>query len=267
MESTLSEQAYRWLRNMIARGDLSPGTRLVSRKLAEQMGVSFTPAREAINRLAGEGMVEYVRGGGAFVRKVDRRELDQLYDLREAIEPFAAAEAARNISRHELDELQSLCDDWRRVAHKLRDSGQTSATPAQAERFVDIDERFHCVVVEASRNPWLCKIVSDIRFLAMVFGPRRSKPGLLTLAATAATLREHVRILRALRKSDSEAARALVLDSIRAGRKHMATFYAGQNGDSHAGEMTYGLPGAEGPMGPFEPDGIGQDLSSPASSL
>ena len=91
---------------MLTRGDLAPGTRLVNRSLAKELGISFTPLREAINQLASEGLVEYVPGGGAFVRRLDRHQLAQLYDLREALEPFAAAEAAKHITEHELEELR-----------------------------------------------------------------------------------------------------------------------------------------------------------------
>ena len=71
MEQTLAEKSYDYIREKLSRGELPPGKRLVNRTLADEIGVSVIPVREAIHRLATEGLVEHVPGSGAFVRKTN----------------------------------------------------------------------------------------------------------------------------------------------------------------------------------------------------
>ena len=94
VQDTLSEKTYRNLRGKLLAGELKAGAQLVNRTLAQAMNVSLAPVREAIQRLATEGLVEHVPGAGAFVRKSSPQDLEELYVLREAVESCAAAEAA-----------------------------------------------------------------------------------------------------------------------------------------------------------------------------
>jgi DNA-binding FadR family transcriptional regulator len=73
--ASLSEKAYQHIRQQVFAGALAPGDRLVNRTLAKQLGTSFIPVREAISRLASEGLVQQVAGAGAFVRTFDRQEI------------------------------------------------------------------------------------------------------------------------------------------------------------------------------------------------
>lgn len=254
MRETLARKAYDALRMRISRGELPPGTRLVNRTLAHDLGVSFTPVREAINQLASDGLVEYVRGGGAFVRKVDRADLAQLYDLRENLEPFAAAEAAEHITKHELDELQEICDDWRSIAHDIRERGVREnsdrvATYEQALHWSDNETRFHLLLISAARNRWLTKIAGDLFIASQAFARVRQEPEILTLGIAAATWRGHIVLLRALRKRDPDAARKHMLRHIQVGRRYVLESARrmkrkGSDGESAAAHREDGsLPG------------------------
>ncbi|MEM7603659.1 MAG: GntR family transcriptional regulator, partial [Verrucomicrobiota bacterium] len=118
---SLSEKAYQHIRSRVFTGELAPGDRLVNRTLADELGTSFIPVREAISRLASEGLVKQVAGAGAFVRSFDRQEVSEIYDVRELIEPFAAAQAARFITDHELAELQTLLKDWEELGETIQE--------------------------------------------------------------------------------------------------------------------------------------------------
>ena len=107
---TQTENSYARLREKLVAGGLAPGQRLVNRSLADEFEVSVIPLREAINRLASEGLVNQIPGTGAFVHSPDGRELQELLIFRESIES-AAAEAARHISDRELDARQAVLDD------------------------------------------------------------------------------------------------------------------------------------------------------------
>ncbi len=107
MARSLSEKAYHHIRRLVFIGELALGARLVNRKLAAQLGTSFVPVREVISRLASEGVVEQIFGAAVFVRKFDRQEISEIYDVREQFELFAAGETALLMTSHELDELSS----------------------------------------------------------------------------------------------------------------------------------------------------------------
>ncbi len=224
LKDTLARRAYDELRVRLARGDLPPGTRLVNRALAEELGTSFTPVREAINQLASEGLVEYVRGGGAYVRTLSRVELAQLYDLRENLEPFAAAEAAIHITQHELDELDHLLAEWRELIDEIAVNERAAATTEQASRWGANEERFHIALVRAARNRWLTKIVSDLLLVASAFAPVRTQPDLLTSEAAESTHRGHGRLVALLRARDSDGAREWMLEHIRIGRQYVLDY-------------------------------------------
>ena len=113
---SLAEQAYRHIRSKLSNGTFVPGEQLVNRVLATEIGVSVIPVREAINRLATEGLVEHVPGSGAFVRQADGQQLNDLYVLRDAVESCAAGEAAANITVFQLEALESILDEARKIA-------------------------------------------------------------------------------------------------------------------------------------------------------
>ena len=221
MKETLARRAYDQLRLKLARGELAPGSRLVNRALADELGISFTPVREAINQLASEGLVEYVRGGGAFVRRLDRRSLVELYDLREQLEPFAAAKAASHITEDEIAELQEICDDSHEIADSMRENETQVANEELALRWVANEERFHHVLIDASRNRWLTKIAKDLLLATQAFGPLLADPALLTLGAAASTWKGHSALVRLLHRRDADGARDWMIEHIRIGRAYV----------------------------------------------
>lgn len=216
MQQTQAEKSYRSLWDMLTQGELNPGEQLVNRQLATRIGVSLGPLREAINRLASEGLVENVPGAGAFVRKLTREDLDELYILRDAIESCAAAEAADNISRSQLERLDQICDQWARLASELSDQ---AATQAQMERWLNCEEQYHETLLNASRNRLLAKVVREHRAISQVFNAQRQSPGLLTLQVANDTVESHKALVDALRQRDTVAARELMSRQILLGRK------------------------------------------------
>ena len=115
-------RAYAHVRELVLSGNLAPGTRLVTRTLAAKMGTSLNPVREALGRLASEGIVEHVPGAGAFVRQLGRHEIEEIYGMREALEPYAAEQAARLATVEELDELEAILQG-EKLAPFWRDAG------------------------------------------------------------------------------------------------------------------------------------------------
>lgn len=206
---------------MLVQGRLEPGMQLVNRKLADEIGMSMTPIREAVTRLASEGLVEHVPGAGAFVRRISRQELAELYDVREALEPVAAAQAAEHATAGEIAELRAVADDSFRLIREIAAAGAGHASGLQMSRWLESDRRFHEVVFRASRNRWLSKIATDMKLLAFGFSPQRHVPDLLTVSSAVVTWRSHRRLIRALARRNAAAAAAVVRDHVRVGKREV----------------------------------------------
>jgi DNA-binding GntR family transcriptional regulator len=179
----LADRAYRFIKQEMQDGALVPGVQLVNRKLASKIGVSVIPVREAIHRLVSEGLVEHVPGAGAFVRNPNREDLEELYVLRDALESCAAAEAARYITPHQLDDLDALLAEFHEIRELVAKRSDGHATPAQFNRWLDLEETFHEIVIDASRNRLISKVVREHRAVTTVFESQRNSSKLLTLAA------------------------------------------------------------------------------------
>lgn len=219
MQETLSEKTYQELRRKLLRGELAAGSQLVNRALAQEMEVSLAPLREALHRLASEGLVEHIPGAGAFVRKLSPQDLEELYILREAVESCAAAEAARFISEQDLDELDTLCRGFSEITEQVRRQKKQTATEELLDRWLDSEEQFHAIIVEAARNRLLKKVVLDYRALIQIFEMQRHRATILTLAVAEETSRGHAAIAEALRQRDADLAHRLMSAHIRKGRQ------------------------------------------------
>ena len=222
--STLSEKAYDHIRQQVFSGELGPGDRLVNRALAKQLGTSFIPVREAISRLASEGLVKQVSGAGAFVRSFDRQEISEIYDVRELFEPFAAAQAARLISDHELDELEALQNEWESLGATVL-KRKRGATEADLDRWLEINERFHEILIGASRNRLLSKITNDVSVLAQCFAAHRGSPKLLSEDLVRSTLKSHRQLVDCLIDRDSKSAENIVRQQLKFGRQSVLSFF------------------------------------------
>jgi DNA-binding GntR family transcriptional regulator len=191
----LSEQVYQRLKTDLHEFLFTPGQRLSEAALAEQMGVSRTPIREALTRLRDEGLVEVESKTGWFVRPIDFDRIDQLYDLRVLLE----LDAVTRLSQAEAPEqlLAPLRQAWLLPSgERLRDG------PAVGE----LDERFHSALVKAAGNDEIARVHDDvtgrIRIVRRLDFTRDDRID--------ATYQEHARILRAVLQRKADQARVLL---------------------------------------------------------
>ncbi|MEM7260385.1 MAG: GntR family transcriptional regulator [Planctomycetota bacterium] len=221
-DPTLTEQAYRALRSLILSGAFEPGERLVNRTLAKDLKYSFTPIRESIRRLASEGLIDYRDGVGAFVRIPDRDEIEELYDLREAIEPMAAARAAKWCRTSHLTALDTWVDAGKTLAQEIEESSET--TVEQMRRGCEIEASFHGVISEACRNRWVEKISHDLHLVAHAFAALRGNPEFLTAEVAHAAWKDHADLVEKLRDGDGPGAEEWMRNHIRTGRANVLSF-------------------------------------------
>jgi DNA-binding GntR family transcriptional regulator len=191
----LSEQVYQRLKTDLHKFLFTPGQRLSEAALAEQMGVSRTPIREALTRLRDEGLVEVESKTGWFVRPIDFDRIDQLYDLRVLLE----LDAVTRLSQAEAPEqlLAPLRQAWLLPSgERLRDG------PAVGE----LDERFHSALVKAAGNDEIARVHDDvtgrIRIVRRLDFTRDDRID--------ATYQEHARILRAVLQRKADQAKMLL---------------------------------------------------------
>jgi DNA-binding GntR family transcriptional regulator len=197
---TLWQRVYDHLRTEILEGRLEPGAELIEVALAEQLGVSRGPLREAIGRLAAEGLVTVSPRRGAVVRSLSKEEFLELYQVREALERMAVQLAVPRLNDEQFDELAALNEEME--AHARRD---------EVESFFEANLAFHARLLEASGNG---KLEELYRQLLGQLGRYRLR-SLMLRGNLKRSVAEHKAILRAARRGDAERAAQLMAEHIR----------------------------------------------------
>lgn len=140
------------LRQAIKDGVLQPGQRLMEIRLADELGVSRTPIREAIRKLEQEGFVVMVPRRGTYVADISLKDIAQVFEIRGALEELAAGLAAERITNDELECLE-------RILVEINEYMEHD----DFAKIVDADVRFHDVLYQASRNQRLVDILHNLR--------------------------------------------------------------------------------------------------------
>lgn len=212
----LRQQAYDFLQARIVSGQLAGGSQVSELSLARQIGTSRTPVREAIRRLVHEGLLEQVPRLGTVVRAPERRDIIELYEIREALEGHAVLQAVERITAEDLARLDRLCGQLDELARQLRQSKARVLDAVGMRRFLAADLAFHMVLMRAAGNQRLLKMVADSRVLTRIFATRRQEHNLEVLRET---YRYHSQILRAVKAGDGETASRLLRAHIRASQE------------------------------------------------
>jgi GntR family transcriptional regulator, rspAB operon transcriptional repressor len=147
----LTTLALRRLREEILDGRVRPGERVVQDAVAKRYGMSRVPVREALRELASEGLVTIEPAVGARVAPLDRDDLDEIFLLREALEPLAVRDSAMNLGPEDLAMLRFLLDE-----------GERCAAAGDIDGYLDFDRRFHQLVISACRLKRLKRMVEGL---------------------------------------------------------------------------------------------------------
>jgi DNA-binding GntR family transcriptional regulator len=201
------QTTYDLLLDRILSGHYPPAMRLVNRTVAEELGVSVVPIREALGRLTSEGLVEHIPGAGSFVRALDNRSLAKLYALREQLEAFAVTEATRHAQAYQLQGLHRCCDTMAEILQRMAAGADGASQESAVEQWIASDAAFHRAIIEAADNPWLGLAVERLRVLAQV---SRAKPRHLATHVYEQALQEHRAIARAIEDGDGPGAEMLM---------------------------------------------------------
>ena len=179
------------LRQAILRGELKPGERLMEIHLAQKLGVSRTPVREAIRKLELEGLVRMIPRKGAVVAEITISDLEDVLEVRMALEELAVKLACRMLTPEQLDEIGGLADEFEQTLY-----GEDVGACAQA------DMRFHEAIYAATGNGRLVQILNNLREQMY----RYRMEYLKDRDAHQQLVQEHAEILEALADRDVERA-------------------------------------------------------------
>jgi DNA-binding GntR family transcriptional regulator len=190
--------AYHHLLGEIRSGALPSGARLRETDLAERLGISRTPVREAIRQLEADGLVVHLPRQGATIRSLDYAEVIELYEMRAVLEGTAARLAARAASEIELAELSALHADL-------------ASAPAGAQAR-ELNRQFHRTLIDAAKNRFLIKAMSTLQKTMLIIGPTT----LADPTRAADAVAEHAKVLAALQARDGRMAEQAMRDHVEA---------------------------------------------------
>ena len=152
----LREIVYEELKRQILKGEIAPGHRMMEVELADDMGVSRTPVREAIRKLEKEGLVTIEPRKGAYASDISIKDMVDVLEVRQYLESLAAGMAAARITPEEKQQLQEATDAYKQAV----ESEDTS-------EIIKWDENFHKIIVDCSGNKTLIQMISQVQELAL----------------------------------------------------------------------------------------------------
>jgi DNA-binding GntR family transcriptional regulator len=192
----LREVIFNSLREAIIVGELKPGERLMEVKLANKMGVSRTPVREAIRKLELEGLVIMIPRKGAHVADLSRKDIMNVLEVRASLDGLATALAAKRITPEEINELKNIQKQFIAYIEKGNLNG-----------LIKKDVEFHEVIYRASRNEKLMQITQNLREQVQRFRVIYMKD----YVRPKELVKEHNEIRNAIENKDEEKAREMAM--------------------------------------------------------
>ncbi|WP_433145864.1 GntR family transcriptional regulator [Actinomadura nitritigenes] len=197
-----TDTAYDAVRRMILSGEAAAGSRLGEAELAETLGLSRTPVREALQRLGADGLVEVLPHRGARVVQWTRRDLEEIFELRSLLEPYAAARAARLAPGEDvLADLLGQCDAM-----------EAAVAAGDLPRVARLNSLFHAAVIDASRNRRLPAMLTSVMHAPLIVGTfRRYDAGEM-----ARSMNHHRELVAAMAAGDPDWAESVMRAHIRA---------------------------------------------------
>ena len=195
----LREVVFKTLRQSILTGELKPGERLMEIHLAEKLGVSRTPIREAIRKLELEGLVTMIPRRGAEVAKISEKNLKDVLEVRTCLDSLAVRLACQRITDEQIDDLKKACDDF-----------VLATKTGEATAITKADVKLHDVIVRATGNERLQQMINTLseqmyRY-RLEYIKDEAKRGIL--------VHEHEEILQAIRIRDLIRAKTLMKEHI-----------------------------------------------------
>ncbi len=202
---SISDQIYKHLFERIQHGKITAQDRLVEWRVAQDLNVSRTPVREAFLRLENEGVFERLPQGGMRVRPVTEQAVEQIFDIRALLEPYAVALACENISQEDIAQLKRLRDSaWDVI------NDDSPIQESRIKTILRLNNEFHDIIYLSTYNPFLIQIINNLRSIVLhmrSLGVRENK-------AWKKAWTEHDRLIKFLESGSSNRAADLMREHV-----------------------------------------------------
>lgn len=215
----LSDKAYDALKDAIMSGALPPGSPLLITDLASRLQVSRTPAKEALNRLAQQGLVEDIPKKGYFVTKLDAQDIAELMDANLVVQLGAVERGINLINEAELQEMQRLLDDIDRLV-------DSEGHCQDYSEFIRLDRELHLLVVGSARNRRLVDFFRSLNTHAHVW--RIHHADSLRDKTVVRVSREHRAVVNAFVSRDLAALKSALTEHIQESTRSLVSASAGR---------------------------------------
>lgn len=147
----LSDNAYKIIKDAIITLKIKPGEKLKISALTKELGISATPTREALNRLAQEGFVDFIPYRGAFVSEIDCRSVEEIFELRELLEAVAVKKAVLAFTSEDLHKAETLLDGMRNALFEANDINS----------YLKLSEDFHNLFIKKCGNKIMMNVLGS----------------------------------------------------------------------------------------------------------
>ena len=213
---SLGEHVFESLKQSIIQGKITAGEWLVESHIAETLGISRTPVREAIHKLEREGLIERQPRGGFTVLGLNRNDIEETFGIRSVLEGYAARLAAEKHKKEELAPLEKKIEEFQNALERKK----MDVLPV-------INTEFHDMLYALSKSPKLVHMINGLqdqiyRYRELILKEKR-------FAVT--SNRDHFELLKLIRKRDVEGAEHLVRDHILRGQEMVLKEYDRQRRD------------------------------------
>lgn len=197
--STLNQQAYETLLNMLFTGAIAMGAQLDERDLSNKLGVSRTPLREAVTQLVREGLVDYAPYKGHFVKEWNAKQVENLYIVRKSLEVLAIQLAIPKLSNEDIDSIQDILEQARQALDR-----------SDILAYGHFDSQFHEFIVNKTNNETLIQSLERLSLQIQMVRTIANRDSDVVQRTT----NERPRILEALKNRDVESATRLMGEHI-----------------------------------------------------
>lgn len=205
--TALYEEVAELLRSRIFSHELAPGGWIDEQAIAEELGISRTPMREALKVLASEGLVVLKPRRGCYVAQLSEQDLDEVFPIMALLESRCAFEAARKASDEDVARLEVLHQEL-----------ELFASQGDADRFFAVNDAFHGALQDIAGNGWLKHLIDDTRKVIKL----TRRHSLQLEGRVEQSLAEHREIMAALRAKDADLAARRMHDHLLSGRQALA---------------------------------------------
>jgi DNA-binding GntR family transcriptional regulator len=213
-DSILTDYAYTEILQMILSSDIKPGTRIREDLLAEQLGISRTPIREAVNRLTQNGFVTNIKRKGLYCVKFSHQDLLNLTELRVALESLSFEKCINLASDEDIAGFQRIIDEFRSELDAITGHDEDTLGKEIARLHNEYDIRFHVGIAQISASSRLIQYVNEVESMLLIARQRiYSKKDRVEIVQL--SWEQHERMCLAIRRRDKAAARELLEEHLK----------------------------------------------------